>query len=199
MRPFRRAYAGGCDTTTTTALTLSSNSLLAGNPVLLTATVTADPPPVTRGVVVFCDATAARCDGAAVLGTAQVTSAGTAVTNLTLGVGTYSIDAIYQGYVAYGVLASTSTAQALTVNGNPAHLYLSATSIGATGSVGNYTLTGTVNAFGKPPMAATRFLYRHHQQRCSRGHRRTQIHPPWAEIFFPHPDHRSPGKNRRNL
>ena len=149
------AYAGGCDTTTTTTLTLSSNSLLAGTPVLLTAAVVGDPPPVTRGTVTFCDATAARCDGAAVLGTAQLTSAGTATLHLTLGVGTYSIDAIYRGYRAYGVLPSTSTAQALAVNGNSSDLYASATAIGATGSVGNYTLVGTVNAFGKPPMAAT--------------------------------------------
>jgi Bacterial Ig-like domain (group 3)/FG-GAP-like repeat len=149
------AYAGGCDTTTTTTLTLSSNSVLAGNPVLLTATVVAVPPPVTRGLVTFCDATAAICDGAAVLGTAQLTSAGTATLNLTLGVGTYSIDAIYQGYRYYAVLPSTSAAQAFTVNGNPNNLYASATTIAATGSVGNYTLVGTVNAFGKPPMAAT--------------------------------------------
>jgi len=152
--PVSPAYAGGCDTPTTTTLALSSNSLLAGASVQLTATVVADPP-VTRGVVVFCDATAVRCDGAAVLGTAQLTSAGTATFKLTLGVGTYSIDAIYQGYLAYGVLASTSTAQAVTVKGNPDNLYASATAIGATGSVGNYTLVGTASAFGKPPMAAT--------------------------------------------
>ena len=53
------------------------------------------------------------------------------------------------------MLPSTSTAQALTVNGNPSNLYASATAIGATGSVGNYTLAGTANAFGRPPMAAT--------------------------------------------
>jgi hypothetical protein len=102
------AYAGGCDTTTTTSLALSSSTILAGSSVVLTATVVADPPPVTRGVVVFCDATAVRCDGAAVLGTAHLTSAGTATLTLKLGVGTYSIDAIYQGYAALTAIPTTS-------------------------------------------------------------------------------------------
>jgi hypothetical protein len=143
------AYAGGISTTT--ALALSSNSVSAGNPVTLTATVTGEPYAVTKGLVTFCDATAARCDGAAVFGTAQVTSASTASVVLTLGVGTYSISAVFKGFIGTG--ASTSSAQAFTVVGNAS--YLSSTAIGATGSVGSYTLVGTVNAFGKPPMAAT--------------------------------------------
>jgi Big-like domain-containing protein len=153
------AYAGGSDTTTTTSLVLSSNSLVAGNSLLLTATVIADPPPVTRGVVTFCDATAARCDGAAVLGIAHLTSAGTATLTLTLGVGTYSIDAIYQGYAAYGVVGSTSTAQALTVNGNPDNLYLSSTAIGATGSRRQLHPGGHHFSFRKAAYGGDGFLY----------------------------------------
>jgi hypothetical protein len=150
--PFLSAQAGGAETTTTT-LTLSSASVVAGQPVVLTATVTGNGAPITKGLVTFCDSTAAFCDGAAVLGTAQVTSAATASVGFYAGVGTYSIVAEYHGYRTVG--GSTSTAQTLTVAGNPDNRYPSSTKIASSGTVGNYTLVGTVAAFGKPPLTAT--------------------------------------------
>ena len=150
--PFFSAHASPIETTTT-ALTLSSSSVLAGQPVLLTATVTGSGAPITKGQVTFCDSTAAICDGAAVLATAQVTNASTASVGFYGGVGTYSIVAEYHGYQAVG--GSTSTTQTLTVAGNPDYRYPSSTKIAASGAVGNYTLLGTVTAFGKPPLAAT--------------------------------------------
>src|SRR5271163_1389401 len=113
--------AAGPITFTTTTLTVSSGSVTAGTVTTLTAAVTrAAPGPVTTkgtlGQVVFCDATAAHCDGAAVFGTAQMMANGTARLKLILGVGTYSIKAEFLGF--NGTPASASTAQAVTVTAN---------------------------------------------------------------------------------
>ena len=146
-----QAYGTGA--TSTTTLTVSSASVSAGAPVTLTATVTKTvsvgpvTSPVTSGEIIFCDATAAHCDGAAVFGAAQLTIAGTAAIHLTLGVGSYSIQANFQGTTE--APPSASAAQAFTVTGNSN--YLTLTSIASSGSAGNYTLTGTVLAYGKPP------------------------------------------------
>jgi len=145
--------ASAASASTTTTLTVSSSSVTAGTVTTLTATVirTAFPGPVItnviHGQVVFCNANAARCDGAAVLGTAQMTASGTAQLKLILGVGTYSIKAAFHGF---GLTPSSfSTAQAVTVTANSN--YVSRSTIAATGTQGNYTLTGTVLAFGRVP------------------------------------------------
>jgi hypothetical protein len=138
--------ARGRSGTTTTTLTVSPANVNAGTAATLTATVMRGTNPITRGLVVFCDANAANCEGSATFGTAQLTSTGTAMLRLILGVGTYTIDAIFLG--TSGNPASVSTAHALTVNGIAS--YISATTITASGSAGNYRLTGTVAAFGRP-------------------------------------------------
>ncbi len=150
-----RAFAGPA-TFTTTTLTVSSGGVTAGTVTTLTATVTRTAPGpvitnVTLGQVVFCDATAAHCDGAAVFGRAQMTASGTAQLKLILGVGTYSIKAVFQGF--NGTPASASTAQAVTVTANSS--YLSSTLLAATGSAGNYTLTSTVTSFGRATATGT--------------------------------------------
>ena len=137
--------SAGAPTFTTTALTVSSNNVTAGTVTTLTATVTktASGPVttnVTRGQVVFYDATAAHCDGAAVFGTAQMMAKGTAQLKLILGVGTSSIKAVFQGFNF--TPTSPSAAQAVTVTANSN--YVSGVLIGATGNTGDYTLTGTV-------------------------------------------------------
>ncbi len=137
-------------TPTTTTLILSSSSLAAETPLTMTATVTGSLPAPT-GQVTFCDATAAHCDGAAVFGTAQVTSGGTAAITRTLGVGQYSIQAIFTSTIDSG--GSISVPQAVTVIG--AANYGSNTAIAASGGVGDYTLTATVTAFGRPPATGT--------------------------------------------
>jgi len=144
-----RTFAGSA-TTTTTTLTVSSGSVTAGTVTTLTATVikTAPGPVVTNvtlGQVVFCDATAAHCDGAAVFGTAQMTASGTAELKLTLGVGVYSIKAVFHGFNANP--PSSSAAQAVTVTADSN--YVTSTLLAATGSAGSYTLTGTVTSFGR--------------------------------------------------
>lgn len=147
-----KAHAGSNPTTTT--LNISSGSVGAGTAITLTATVTGLNSPVTRGQVTFCDATAAHCDGSAVFGVAQVTSNSTAAIKLILAVGSYSIEALYAGAPnAGGIGPSSSSPQAVTVTG--AANYGSSAAIAASGSVGNYTLTGTVTAFGKTEASGT--------------------------------------------
>jgi Bacterial Ig-like domain (group 3)/FG-GAP-like repeat len=150
------AVSAGPGTFTTTALTVSSNNVSAGTVTTLTATVTKTAPgPVTTnemlGQVFFCDATAAHCDGAALFGVAQVTASGTAQLKVILGVGTYSIKAVFHGFNANPTSASAAQAVTVTANSN----YVSATAIGSSGSEGNYTLTGTVTSFGRATATGT--------------------------------------------
>ena len=143
--------AHGSDDSTITTLNVSASNPTAGTAVTLTATVTGQFSPVTKGQVVFCDATAAHCDGAAVFGIAQVTSASTAAITRTLGVGSYRIQAVFSGFV--GVGGSTSSPQVITVTG--AANYGSSTAIAASGGAGNYTLTATLTAFGDQTATGT--------------------------------------------
>ena len=141
---------------TATALTVSSGTVTAGTVTTLTASVGIPQPggaidPVTRGQVVFCDANALHCDGAAVFGTAQLTASSTAVLRVILGVGTYSIVAVFQG--VNNAPSSTSTAQAVTVTADSS--YVSSAVIAASGAPGNYTLTGTVTTFGRATATGT--------------------------------------------
>jgi hypothetical protein len=138
-------------TRVTTTLSISpSNSVVAGSTVTLTARVMDGTIPVTHGVVVFCDANAARCEGSAIFGTAQLTGSGSATLRQVFGVGSYSIQAIFQGSI-------TSSPQPLTVSGNAS--YPSATTIKAGGTAGDYTLTGTVSVFGREvPVGTVSFL-----------------------------------------
>jgi hypothetical protein len=123
---------------------VSSSNVTAGMTVTLTATVTGQFSPVTKGQVAFCDARATHCDGAAVIGIAQVTGDSTAAIARTLGVGSYTIQAVFSGFAGAG--GSISSPQAITVTG--AASYDSRTAIAASGGVGNYTLTATLTAFG---------------------------------------------------
>jgi len=107
-----KAYGAG--NTTTTALAVSANSVSAGTAITLTATV-AGQIPVTAGQVMFCEATAVHCDGAALFGVAQVTSSHTAAITLRLGVGSYGINAVFSSFL--GAVGSTSATQTLTVPG----------------------------------------------------------------------------------
>ena len=122
---------------TTTTLALSSSSVSAGTAVTFTASVS-NGSPVTAGTVTFCDATQPLCENSAVIGSAQLTSAGAAVIKLTAGIGSHSYKAVFNQNNTN--VTSTSTSQSLTVTGT----YASTTAITSSGSAGNYTLTGTV-------------------------------------------------------
>ena len=132
-------------TTTTLALTSGGNTVstvASGSVVTLTATVKAGSTSVTVGQVKFCNATATYCEDSAVLGTAQLTAAGTATLNLRLGVGSHSIKALFAGTGTNAT--STSASQSLTVTGK----VWSSTALVATGVPGNYALTATVKGGG---------------------------------------------------
>jgi hypothetical protein len=148
------AHASTSQTTTTLAVA-PGNSVVAGIPVTLTAHVTfstgVTSGTVTAGTVLFCNASAARCEDSAILGTAQLTSAGNATIKLRLGVGVHSILAAYQKDV---FPSSVSASQAVTVT--PDANYFTSTSITASGTPpGPYTLTATVAGVGTTPPVGT--------------------------------------------
>jgi hypothetical protein len=75
------------------ATTLSASATTAPWPadITLTATVTTGGSRVSPGLVKFCKASAASCQGPAVLAQAQLTSSGKASATLALGIGSHSI------------------------------------------------------------------------------------------------------------
>jgi len=124
---------------TTTALAISSVSgpvttVTSGTVVTLTATVKAGSTALTTGQVNFCDASAQYCTDTHLIGTAQLTSAGTAVMKFRPGIGNRSYKAVFVGTNAYAV--SSSGASALAVTGTIPPL-ATATTINQTGSWGH--------------------------------------------------------------
>lgn len=147
---------GPAPAATSTSLSVSpALSIGAGTQISLTATVTASASPVFPGVVDFCNTTATRCAGLALLGTSQLKSDGTAELKLTPGAGTYSLVASFRATAADQ--SSSSTPQSLTVTGVGG--YATSTTISSTGTQASYSVTGTVAAFGKPvPTGTISFL-----------------------------------------
>ena len=148
---FGMALCGGAQqawaalaTTTTLAVTSGGNpvtTVTSGSVVTLTATVTSGSTPVAPGRVNFCDASAAYCTDIHLLGTAQLTSAGTTALKFVPGVGSHSYKAVFVG--TNSDAASSSSVAALTVTGK----YPSTTTITQGGVAGNYTLTATVAGY----------------------------------------------------
>jgi FG-GAP-like repeat/Putative Ig domain/Bacterial Ig-like domain (group 3) len=125
----------------TTTLTISSggnsvSTVTAGNAVTLTAAVNGGT--VTQGLINFCNAAATYCTDIQLIGSAQLTSAGTATLTLLPGIGVHSYKAVFAGTNAVG--GSASSAASLTVTGS----YPTTTSLTALGEQGNYSLTATV-------------------------------------------------------
>jgi len=144
------AWASAATTTTTLAVTSAGSAVTtvaSKTVVALTATVKAGTTAVKPGQVNFCDATAKLCTDIHLLGTAQLTSAGTASMKFRPGIGSHSYKAVFLGTKTNA--ASTSSASALTVTGN----YPTTTTIVPSGSPTNYTLTATVSGLG--PVAPT--------------------------------------------
>jgi hypothetical protein len=87
-------------TATSLAVTAGGNavtSVAAGTPVTLTASVLNGTAAVTSGQVLFCDATAPRCEDIHILGAAQLTAAGTATLKFIPGIGSHSYKAFFTG------------------------------------------------------------------------------------------------------
>ena len=138
------AWAALATTTTTLAVTSGGSPVTTvtwGSVVTLTATVKAGSTPVVPGRVNFCDATAAYCTDIHLLGTAQLTSAGTAALKFVPGVGSHSYKAVFEG--TNNDAAGSSGASTLTVTGK----YPTTATITQGGVAGNYTLTATVAGY----------------------------------------------------
>jgi hypothetical protein len=146
------AAATASPTTTALAVTYAGapvTSIASGSVVTLTATVKSGSVAVTVGQVNFCDASATYCTDIHLLGTAQLTSAGTAVVNFVPGIGRHSYKAVFLGTPngASKYSASTSTDEELAVTGK----FSTTTALAATGSAGDYTLTATVSGLVNSP------------------------------------------------
>jgi hypothetical protein len=135
------AYANAGSSTTT--LATSSGSLAAGSVLTLTASVqSGGGSPLTVGRVNFCDADASFCVDAHLLGTAQLTTAGTAVLRFVPGIGTHHYKAVFAGNGSS--LSSTSSVSAVTVTGT----YTTTTALTTSGSAGIYTLNAAIAGTG---------------------------------------------------
>jgi hypothetical protein len=140
-------FACATSAATTTTLAISSGgsavtTVISGSVVTLTAEVTSNSAKVTVGQVNFCDASVTYCTDIHLLGTAQLTSAGTAVLKVLPPPGSHSYTAVFAGTKT--MATSTSATSALTVTG----LFPSVTGYTSTGQTGNWTLTATVGGGG---------------------------------------------------
>ncbi len=138
---------GATPASTTTKLQVSAagspvQSVAGGTVVTLAASVAAGSTVVKSGHVDFCNAVATVCDATHIVGSAQLTSAGTATLKFIPGMGVHSYKAVFAG--TNGEAASASAATALMVAASQP----TTTTIGQSGSAGNYTLTATVAAQG---------------------------------------------------
>ena len=149
----QRTWASTATTATTLAVTPSGNAatVASGTMITVTATVKAGTAAVTPGQVNFCDATAARCTDIHLLGTAQLTSSGTAVLKLIPGAGSHSYKAVFVGTTSYA--ASSSSTATLAVVGTG--IYPTITNIASSGAVGNYSLAATVMGNGNASPTGT--------------------------------------------
>jgi 6-phosphogluconolactonase (cycloisomerase 2 family) len=147
--PSARAATATSTTITATSGGNPATTVSAGSVVTLTATVQAGTTPVTPGLVEFCDATAAHCEDIHIIGTAQLTSAGTAVVKFRPGVGSHTYKAVFVGTNTYAT--STSGAAALSVPG----FHSTSTAIESTGVAGSYTVSAIVTGTGHYSPAPT--------------------------------------------
>ena len=130
----------------------SGGSVASGSKIALTVTVTANGNRITTGQVNFCDTSATYCSDIYLLGTVQLTSAGTAILKFIPGIGAHTYKAVFAGTPngATKYAASASSDVSLTVTGtNP-----TTTTIASSGSTGDYTLTAIVTGSGTAPDSA---------------------------------------------
>ncbi|MGB8536521.1 MAG: FG-GAP-like repeat-containing protein [Acidobacteriaceae bacterium] len=139
----------GTAASTSTTLQVSSagnpvTSVASGTVVMLTAAVKGVSTALA-GQVKFCDAAATYCDPIHLVGSAQVTSSGTASLQFIPGPGSHSYKAVFAGTLADE--KSSSSASSLTVTASQ----VSTTAITQSGDPGDYTLTASVT--GEGPVA----------------------------------------------
>ena len=128
-------------------------SVASGTVVTLTATVSAGSTALKSGQVNFCTGVATGCDPTHMIGSAQLTSAGTATLKFIPGMGARNYKAVFVGTNSDATSSSADTA--LTVTASQA----TSTTIASTGSAGDYTLTATVTGQGSvAPTGSISFL-----------------------------------------
>jgi FG-GAP-like repeat/Bacterial Ig-like domain (group 3) len=137
-------WAQGVGAGTTTTLFTTPENPSSGAVMTMTAQVAATEFTVAGGTVTFTDTYNSVTE---VLGTVQVQSTngnpGTAVLTVAVGgVGLHQFVANYGGTAVF--TTSSSSSQSVTFTGP----YLTSTALTSAGAAGNYTLTGTVSAFG---------------------------------------------------
>jgi hypothetical protein len=140
--------------TQTTLAVSPSATISTTKTVTLIAKVSSSGGPIHPGVVVFCNAKAPHCEDSAILGSAQLTAAGTASLPLRLSPNKYSIKAIFRGtpHSATPREPSASATQTLTVTGlSQSSLY----PVTASQSSGRYKITANVAGYGIVPLAGT--------------------------------------------
>jgi hypothetical protein len=140
-----QAWAAPSASTTTLAVTslgVPAASVNWKSVVTLTGTVQSGGAPVTTGLVEFCDASFVNCTDTHLLGTAQLTAAGTAIMSFTPSIGTHSYKAVFAGTKA--IAPSASASASLQVLGVPP----TTATIELTGTPGDYTLETTINGTG---------------------------------------------------
>jgi FG-GAP-like repeat/Bacterial Ig-like domain (group 3)/Chitobiase/beta-hexosaminidase C-terminal domain len=143
-----RVTSGGSTVTTVTP----------GTTVLLTSRVNVGTAPVTAGQVNFCDASAPHCTDIHILGSAALSSSGTATFTFVPGPGAHSYQA---QFVEDGFgLASASNVASLNVGPAPSPVYSDTAAITWNGSPGDYSLTATMTGYGGPasPTGTVSFL-----------------------------------------
>ena len=138
----------------TVALSILSNgtqvtSVPSGSVVSLTATVSGIPATSVTGQVNFCDASATFCTDIHLLGSAQLTSAGTATLRFLPGLGAHRYRAIFTGTRDYGPMSSAGTPLAVT------GAFATSTTLATSGGPANYVLTATVAGLGSPVLGPT--------------------------------------------
>ncbi len=129
-------------TLTVTPATGQASSVAPGTVITLTAVVSMSGKPVIQGQVNFCDANVSYCTDVHLIGTAQLTGAGTAVLRFVPGIGSHSYQAVFAGTA--NSARSTSTVAVATVTGT----YPTTTNLTASGVPGNYTLNASVVSAG---------------------------------------------------
>ena len=149
-------------TATTLSITSGGNAVSSvdgGTVITLIATVQVGATALTLGQVNFCDAAAASCTDIHLLGTAQLTSAGTAILRFRPGSGSHSYKAVFLGTLAGA--ASSSAAVGLTVGPRPPGLQTTFTVAAVTGpdATNKYALTASVGTKAAiPPSGTVSFL-----------------------------------------
>jgi hypothetical protein len=123
----------------------AATTVTSGSVVTLTATVMAGGAAVAPGQVNFCVATAKSCTDIHLLGTAQLTGAGTAALKFRPGIGSHSYKAVFLGTT--NAAASSSAAASVTVVAESLPSP-SVTTITSSGLQGTYSLTATVSGNG---------------------------------------------------